>query len=261
MLGLFSFFFLFIFPTGVLKCKRASAYSRWRWCRGGKGLQRVREFHSHHPSFPLGKAWICARVCGKKKKKSFLRESECVKFSLLGIRDSHILTHIPSFQRPDLFLPPGFCSGYTSSSAEKKGGSCRRRMCLFIESGSAWKVSNRQQPPQTQRKGSPLSPGWSGQRWTQGLEFGYGDEQAEETNKVPQREEYFFPPRLNSIGMHLVLGYPSVQNLSPLLGGCTTPSPWENPSWLGFKTGKVVIVNWPTWGEKLSNHHTSLQTL
>lgn len=83
MLGLFSFFFLFIFPTGVLKCKRASAYSRWRWCRGGKGLQWVREFHSHHPSFPLGKAWICARVCGKKKKKVF-----CVRVSVSNFLSS-----------------------------------------------------------------------------------------------------------------------------------------------------------------------------
>lgn len=66
----------------------------------------------------------------KKEKKSFLHESECVKFSLLGIRDSHILTHIPSFQRPDLFLPPGFCSGYTSSSAEKKVGAVGEE-CVF----------------------------------------------------------------------------------------------------------------------------------
>lgn len=127
----------------------------------------------------------------KKEKKFSAWEWVCQIFSPRDTRFPHLDTHS---QLPDLFLPPGFCSGYTSSSAEKKGGSCRRRMCLFIESGSAWKVSNRQQPPQTQRKGSPLSPGWSGQRWTQGLEFGYRDEQAEETNKVPQREEYFFFP-------------------------------------------------------------------
>lgn len=123
----------------------------WRWCRGGKGLQRVREFHSHHPSFPQGKAWICARVCGKKEKKR-------VKFSLLRIRNSHILTHIPSFQQPDLFLPPGFSCSYTSPFCREIVGCSRRRMCLFIENRCAWKVSNRKQPSQRRRQGGALSP-------------------------------------------------------------------------------------------------------
>lgn len=53
----------FTFPMRQLKCKRTSSYSHKRWCRGGKGLQSVGEFHAHHPSFPASKAWICVHVC------------------------------------------------------------------------------------------------------------------------------------------------------------------------------------------------------
>lgn len=53
--------FFFMIPMRQLKCKRTSTYSHKRWCRGGKGLQSVGEFHAHHPSFPASKAWICVQ--------------------------------------------------------------------------------------------------------------------------------------------------------------------------------------------------------
>lgn len=112
----FFFFFLlffFTFPMRQLKCKRISTYSHKRWCRGGKGLQRVGEFHAHHPSFPASKVlicvcrkytyWhlcVCACACASKGMHS-------LKIPPFGTSDSQILTHVPSIQRLDLFLPLG----------------------------------------------------------------------------------------------------------------------------------------------------------
>lgn len=182
----------FMFPTGVLKCKRASAYSRWRWCRGGTGLQRVREFHSHHPSFPPGKAWICARVCGKKKKRV------CQILSPQDRRFPHLDTHsqlpaagsvsAPRLQQRLHFLL--FAEKKVVAQGEECVFSLRMALHERFQTGNS-------QP--RDKGGALIIPVWSDQGWTQPLEFGSWDIQAKK-----------------QMGMHLVLGHSSVQNLSPL---------------------------------------------
>lgn len=92
--------------------------------------------------------------------------------SLFGIPDSHTLTHFPSIHCLDLFLPYGRTHFHTSS-AEKVGP---RRMCLFINTGTAWIFQRGNMIPQcqaTQWRGLWVNLGWSEQRWNLRLEHGF----------------------------------------------------------------------------------------
>lgn len=112
------FFFFFTFPVRQLKCKRTSTYSHQWWCRGGKGLWSVGEFHAHHPSFPASKAWIHVLVCiSVYVSVCASKGMHSLKFSLSGIPDTQILTHFTSIHRLDLFLPLG---GPTSTLPQQK---------------------------------------------------------------------------------------------------------------------------------------------
>lgn len=161
--------------------------------------------------------------CAEKRKKSFRRESECVKFSLLGIRDSHILTHIPSFQI--CFCPRASAAATLPPLQKKKVGAVGEE-CVFslrVALHERFQTGNNHPRHKERALLSLLGGVARGELKDWNLVIGT-NRQRKRTRCLRERSIFFFP-RMNSTGMHLVLGHLSVQNLSPLLGGCTTPLP------------------------------------
>lgn len=138
----------FMLPMRQLKCKRTSTYSHQRWCRGGKGLQSVGKFLTHHPSFPSSKAWICVLMC-KKKKKVF-----CTPF--LSLWDTWFSDPDTHSQHPPTGSVSAPLAGQLPHFLSRKGGSYSRRMYLFIKTGTAWIFQTGNVTPQchpTRRRG------------------------------------------------------------------------------------------------------------